>query len=93
VVLIADPAHHPPFSGISASLGHALTPCLDLLVSPDRDVFVCGAFGCHNVIHERNGTLPPNFRRTPTSGGNDRSGNNNNNARLNVNARVTEWPA
>ena len=55
---------------------------------PRRGCFVCGAFGCHPVIHERNGTLPTNFRRAPTSGTNDRSGSNNNNSRLNANARV-----
>ena len=57
---------------------------------PRQGCFVCGNFGCHTVIHERNGTLPPNFRRAPTSGSNDRSGNNNNNnnSRLNANARV-----
>jgi len=33
VVLMVDPAHHPPFSGISDSFGHALPPCLDLLVT------------------------------------------------------------
>jgi len=56
---------------------------------PRQGCFVCGAFGCHTVIHERNGTLPPNFRRASISGSNDRSGNNsNNNSRLNANARV-----
>jgi len=56
---------------------------------PRRGCFVCGAFGCHTVIHERNGTLPPNFRRAPTSGTNDRPrGNSNNNSCLNANARV-----
>ena len=55
---------------------------------PRQGCFVCGNFGCHTVIHERNGTLPPNFRRVPTSGSNDRSGNNSNNSRLNANARV-----
>jgi len=55
---------------------------------PRQGCFVCGAFGCHTVIHERNGTLPPNFRRAPTSGSNDRSGSSNNNSRLNANARV-----
>jgi len=55
---------------------------------PRQGCFVCGVFGCHTVIHERNGTLPPNFRRASTSGGNDRSGSNNNNSRLNANARV-----
>ena len=56
---------------------------------PRQECFVCGNFGCHTAIHERNGILPPNFRRAPTSGSNDRSGNNNNNnSRLNANARV-----
>jgi len=54
-----------------------------------RGCYVCGALGCHTVIHERNGTLPPNVRRAPPTGNNDRSrNNNNNNSRLNANARV-----
>ena len=54
-----------------------------------RGCYVCGALGCHTVIHERNGTLPSNFRRAPPTGNNDRNrGNNNNNSRLNANARV-----
>jgi len=54
-----------------------------------RGCYVCGALGCHTVFHERNGTLPPNFRRAPTSGNNDRPrGSNNLNSRLNANARV-----
>jgi len=54
-----------------------------------RGCYVCGALGCQTDIHERNGTLQPNFRRAPISGNNDRPrGTNNNNSRLNANARV-----
>jgi len=38
VVLMADPEHHPTFSGISDSSGHALPPCVDLFVSLAVDV-------------------------------------------------------
>jgi len=55
---------------------------------PRQGCFFSGVFGCHTVIHERNGTLPPNFRRASTSGTNGHSGSSNNNSRLNANARV-----
>ena len=48
--------------------------------------YVCGDRRCHTEVHRRNGTLPPNYRRTPPAWNNER--NRGTESRLNANARV-----
>jgi len=59
--------------------------------TPDRPrrgpgCYVCGNQRCQTEIHRRNGTLPPNYRRTPPAWNNER--NRGTASGLNANARV-----